>query len=183
MLSNTRSRALIIAAAAAFTLSLAACSPVAAPAEVPKHAASDAPSATDGGCAGVTVIVETGDLEVADDPSGTVCVETDAAIRGSDAIAEAGFTTVGTTAYPDDAVCRVNGVPAEDTDLPGDGGGIHHETCADFPPATAYWALWLKPAGGAWEYAPASLPGLDLNPGDSVQLLFTLDGAPATPAS
>lgn len=185
MLSNTLSRALTLAAAAALTLSLAACSPATEPADTPRPSAPAATEETtsDGECTGVTVIVDTGELDVAEDPSGTTCVGADAAIRGSDAIAEAGLTTVGTKTYPEDVVCRVNGVPAEDTELPAADGSAYFETCADMPPATAYWSLWVQPAGGEWGYAPTSLPGLQLNPGDSVQLLFTLNGAPAEPTS
>jgi hypothetical protein len=162
-------------------LSLTACAPAAndtAPTSSPTtSSAGDAAS-----CAGVTVIVDTGDLKVADDPSKTVCVDTTETILGTDAVAEAGFTTVGTTTYPDDVICRVDGVPSEDTDLPGADGAIYHETCADMPPATAYWGLWVKPAGGTWDYAQTGLSALELHPGDSVELLFTLDGAPASPA-
>ncbi|MBO0981991.1 hypothetical protein IPV10_15675 [Microbacterium sp. SD291] len=174
-----RTLALTIAAAAALALSLAACSPTAAPSASPTPEAS---AASDGSCAGVTVIVDTGDLEVEDDPSATTCVETDEAIGGSDAAAEAGLTTVGTTTYPDDVICRVNGVPSEETELPGADGAAYHETCADMPAATAYWSLWVKPADGEWDYAQTGLAGLELNPGDSVELLFTLNGEPAAPA-
>lgn len=183
MLSRTRSVSLALAAAAALTLSLAACAPAAT--DVPSATAdptSTTAPATDGDCAGVTVIVDTGDLEVADDPSSTTCVDTDGAITGAEAVTAAGLTTVGTKTYPDDVVCRVNGVPAEDTELPSADGGTYFESCADMPAATAYWSLWLKTAGAEWEYAPASLPGLSLNPGDSVELLFTLNGSPESPA-
>ncbi len=50
------------------------------------------------------------------------------------------------------------------------------------PAAFAYWALWTKPAGGTWDYAQEGLSALTASPGDSVELLFTLDGAPASPA-
>ncbi|GAT72098.1 hypothetical protein MHM582_0568 [Microbacterium sp. HM58-2] len=179
MTLKTRNLALTLAAAAALSLSLAACSPAAEPTSSP---APETFEASDGSCAGVTVIVDTGNLEVEDDPSLETCVETDEPISGPDALAEAEVTTVGTVTYPDDVVCRVNGVPSEETELPGADGAAYHETCADMPSANAYWSLWVKPAEGEWDYAQTGLSGLELNPGDSVELLFTLNGEPAAPA-
>lgn len=127
------------------------------------------------------MIVDTGDLDVADGPAGTTCVDTAEAIIGTDALAEAGITTEGTAAYPDDVICRVGGVPSEEAELPGPDGSPYHETCADMPPATAYWGLWVKPAGGTWDYAQTGLSALELQPGDSVELLFTIDGSPSAP--
>lgn len=182
---KTRHLALALSAAAALALSLTACTPATSsgepsPSSTPTSTSSTASAES---CAGVTVVVDTGDLDVSDDPSSSVCVDTDGTILGTDAVSEAGFTTVGTTTYPDDVICRVNGVPAEDTELTGDDGAAYHETCADMPPAAAYWGLWVKPAGGTWDYAQTGLSALELNPGDSVELLFTLNGAPAAPAS
>lgn len=181
MTSKTRALALVLPAVAALALSLTACAPSAAP----EDSASPGPVATasDDGCTGVTVVVDTGDLEVADDPSGAVCVDASETILGADAVAAAGFSTIGTTTYPDDVICRVDGVPSEETELTGDDGAAYHETCADMPPAAAYWGLWVKPAGGEWDYAQTGLSALELNPGDSVELLFTIDGAPAAPTS
>jgi len=179
---KTRNLALTLSTAAVLALSLTACSPnttSGAPTSTPTSSAA----ADDASCAGVTVVVDTGDLEISDDPSASVCVDTDDTILGTDAVAEAGFTTVGTTTYPDDVICRVNGVPAEDTELTGDDGAAYHETCADMPPAAAYWGLWVKPADGEWDYAQTGLSALELNPGDSVELLFTVNGAPAAPTS
>lgn len=178
-----RTLPLFLAASAALALSLSACAPAAEPTNTATPVASETSTSqsADGDCAGVTVIVDTGDLEVATDPSATSCVKTEKTVRGTEAIATAGLTTVGTTTYPDDVVCRVNDVPSEQTELPDADGKPYFETCADMPSANAYWSLWVKPAGGEWEYASTSLPGLDLNPGDSVQLLFALNGAPAAP--
>lgn len=181
MTPKTLHLALSLAAASALALALSACAP-STPSAAPTSSPSTSSTAAAESCAGVTVIVDTGDLDVADDPSTTVCVDTTGTILGTDAVAEAGLTTVGTTTYPDDVICRVGGVPAEDTELPGADGAAYHETCADMPPATAYWGLWVKPAGGTWDYAQTGLSALELNPGDSVELLFALDGAPASPA-
>ncbi|MBO9625579.1 MAG: hypothetical protein J7484_04310 [Microbacterium sp.] len=184
MTPKTRSLALSLAAASALVLALTACAPSApssAPTSSPSSSSAESTASSES-CAGVTVIVDAGDLEVADDPSKTVCVDAKDTILGTDAVTKAGFTTVGTTTYPDDVICRVDGVPAEETELPGADGSTYHETCADMPPASAYWGLWVKPAGGTWDYAQTGLSALELHPGDSVELLFSLDGAPASPA-
>ncbi|WP_217182911.1 hypothetical protein [Streptomyces sp. AC495_CC817] len=183
MTPKTRTLALSLSAAAALVLALSGCTSTGSSGSPTADPSSTATEASDGSCAGVTVIVDTGDLEVDDDPSGTTCVDTDEKIIGTDAVAAAGFETEGTVTYPDDIVCRVDGVPAEATELPGADGAAYFETCADMPPATAYWGLWVKPADGTWDYAQTGLSGLELNPGDSVELLFTVNGEPAAPTS
>ncbi|MFT4260399.1 hypothetical protein [Microbacterium sp.] len=182
MTSKPRTALLALTAAATLAFALGGCASAAPAPASPSESASSAP-ADDVACAGVTVVIDTGDLEVTDDPSDEVCVETEETILGTDAIAAAGFTTEGTATYPEDVVCRVDGVPSAETELTGDDGAPYHEACANMPPAAAYWGLWVKPVGGVWDYAQTSLPTLQLNPGDSVQLLFTVNGEPAAPAS
>jgi hypothetical protein len=175
-------RALVTAAAAgALLVALAACT--AEPAPAPTASASVAASAEVSECDGVRVIVETGDLEVADGPAGSTCVPTEEPIVASDALAEAGIETEGTDQYGDQVVCRVNGVPAEDFALTAEDGSEYFETCASMPAAFAYWSLWVQPAGGEWAYAEEGLSTLQLQPGESVELLFTLNGEPAAPSS
>lgn len=169
------SKLLTLAAAAALLLTLGACSSTPA-----GPGSSPAPTA-DAECAGVTVIVDAGDLASADEPSSETCVETDAAVVAADAFADAGVETVGTTQYPDDIVCRVNGAPAADEVLTAEDGTEYTESCESMPAAFAYWSLWLKPSGGEWGYAPEGAATLSLEPGDSVELLFTLNGEPAAP--
>ena len=125
------------------------------------------------------VVVETGDLEVDDGPAGSTCIDTDEAIAASDAVAEAGLTLEGTDEYGDQVVCRVNGVPAEDFALTAEDGSEYFETCASMPAAFAYWSLWVQPADGEWAYAEEGLSTLQLEPGESLGLLFTLNGEPA----
>lgn len=172
---------------AALLLTLTACTSAPENPAVPAASGNaTAPSAIDAGstddCAGVTVIVDTGDLDVADDPSTIACIDTDTAISGTDAFVAAGITTVGSADYPDDVVCRVNDTPSATTELPIADGSTYRESCNAMPPPTAYWSLWTKTVDSPWDYAPSSLPSLRLNPGDSVQLLFTLNGAPTAPA-
>lgn len=182
---NASPRALATAAAAALLLALAACTTAPAPEPTASVSASDSPIAADEGaeCAGVRVIVETGDLGAPDDPAGSTCIETDEPIAASEAVAEAGLTLEGTEEYGDQVVCRVNGVPAEDFALTAEDGSEYFETCASMPAAFAYWSLWLQPAGGEWAYAEEGLSTLQLAPGESLSLLFTLNGEPAAPTS
>ncbi|WP_395245620.1 hypothetical protein ACGGZK_07340 [Agromyces sp. MMS24-K17] len=147
--------------------------------------ATEAPAVEAGSdsCEGVRVIVDAGDLEPATDPSTDACVGADAPIAALDALAEAGVETEGTEEYGDQIVCRVNGEPAEDLTITAADGTEYHETCASMPAAFAYWALWVKTAGGEWGYAQEGLSTLELAPGESVQLLFTLNDQPASPAA
>lgn len=174
-------------AAAGLLLSLAACSTPAAtqpttsaPASTAAASSSAAPSAS-GPCDGVKVIVDSGALkQAAADTS--VCVPVDEPTVASKVLAEANIKTEGTTEYPNELVCRVNGVPAADFDITHK-GGTYREECGKMPAAFAYWALWVKPASGEWAYAQEGLATLKVSPGESLELLFTVDGEPAAPAA
>ncbi|MCU1568242.1 MAG: hypothetical protein JWQ56_3179, partial [Pseudarthrobacter sp.] len=161
--------------------SLAACSaPATQPAaSEPASSAASSPSASDGPCTGVKVIVDSGSLkQAAADKS--VCVPVDAATPASKVLEEADIKTVGTEQYPTELVCRVNGVPAADFDI-AHKGGTYREECKGMPAAFAYWSLWTKPASGDWAYAQEGLATLKVNPGESLELLYTVDGEPAAP--
>ncbi|ALJ21470.1 hypothetical protein [Microbacterium sp. No. 7] len=171
-------RLLPLAAAAALLLSLTACSPSEAPAD--DTAGS---GVSEGACAdaeGVTLSVDASAIDAAPEQW---CIPTDDTIAASDVLSLAGVTTEGTEEYGDQVVCRVDGVPAADQKLPNPEGGDYVEECAAMPAAFAYWSLWVKPAGGEWDYAQEGLSTLDLDPGDSLELLFSLNGEPAAPAS
>ena len=70
-------------------------------------------------------------------------------------------------------------MPAEDFALTAGDGSDYFETCQAMPAAFAYWSLWVKPQGGEWEYAQEGLPTLQVGPGQSIALLFSLNGEPA----
>jgi hypothetical protein len=181
---TTTLRTLVAASAAALLLTLAACSPTPTATEPSTPAGSSAGSpATDGECAGVTVVVDASALELDDDPSRETCIETDAAIAASDALEQAEVTTEGTDEYGDQVVCRVDGVPAEDFAMTAEDGSDYFETCQAMPAAFAYWSLWVQPDGGEWEYAQEGLSTLQLEPGESIALLFSLNGEPAAPTA
>lgn len=132
-------------------------------------------------CDGVKVIVDSGALDQAAADS-TTCVPVTEPTVASDLLAKANVKTEGTTEYPNELVCRVNGVPAADFDIKHK-GGTYREECKDAPAAFAYWALWVKPADGVWAYAQEGHSTLKVSPGESLELLFTVDGEPAAPAA
>lgn len=173
-------RTLAVASAAALLLSLSACATTPDEPGATSPGASQAPSAE---CAGVTVVVDASVLDLDDDPSQVTCIETDGPIAASAALEEADVTTEGTVEYGDQVVCRVDGVPAEDEALTAEDGSDYFETCQAMPAAFAYWSLWVQPEGGVWEYAQEGLSTLQLQPGQSLALLFSLDGEPAAPTS
>lgn len=134
----------------------------------------------DESCEGVAVVVDFGLL--ADSPAPR-CVELGADTGiASDVLRSAGVTTEGTDSYGDLVVCRVNGLPAKDEPFEVPGEEPHLETCADMPPAFAYWALWVKRSGdAAWSYAEQGVADLELSPGDAVGLVFSTGGDTPTP--
>ncbi|QKJ18540.1 hypothetical protein [Microbacterium hominis] len=182
-MTSTRRLFPAAAAIAAALFALTACASGPAATETSAPAASSAPAESVGECSGVLVVIETGDLEVEDSPAGSTCIDTDEAIGASDALTEAGITVEGTEEFGDQVVCRVNGVPAEDLAIPAEDGSDYFETCASMPAAFAYWSLFTRPVAGQWGYATEGLATLELQPGESLALLFTLNGEPAAPTS
>lgn len=171
-------------AAAGLLFSLAACSAPSATqptTSAPSPSAAASSSDASGPCDGVKVIVDSGALkqEAADT---TVCVPVDEPRVAAEILEEADVETEGTTQYPNELVCRVNGAPAADFDITHK-EGTYREECQGMPAAFAYWALWVKPASGDWAYAQEGLATLKVSPGESLELLFTVDGEPAAPAA
>lgn len=183
-LTKIRTAAASSLAAAGLLFTLAACSTPAATqptSSAPVSPATASASTASGPCTGVKVIVDSGSLkQAASDTS--VCVPVDGPTLASKVLDEAKVKTEGTPDYPKELACRVNGVPAADFDI-AHKDGTYREECSKMPAAFAYWALWVKPATGDWAYAQEGLATLKLNPGESVELLFTVDGAPAAPAA
>ena len=171
------------AASAALLFALAACSSD-APEATPTASETQAVQVSDEACAddaGITVAVDASALDEGD--SKQWCIATDETLAAADALTLVGVETEGNVEFGDDAVCRVNGVPAEDLAIPAEDGSDYFETCEAMSPAFAYWSMWVKPAGGEWGYAQEGISTLELEPGESLELLFTLNGEPAAPAS
>ncbi|MDP9983889.1 hypothetical protein J2W14_003312 [Pseudarthrobacter oxydans] len=183
-LTKIRTAAASSLAAAGLLLTLAGCSTPAATqptTAAPASTAASSSSAASEPCAGVKVIVDSGSLkQAAADTS--VCVTVDGPSPASKVLDEAKVKTEGTAEYPNELVCRVNGVPAADLDI-AHKGGTYREECSKMPAAFAYWALWVKPASGDWAYAQEGLATLQVSPGESLELLYTVDGEPAAPAA
>lgn len=175
------SRALPALAAAVLALALTACAPAAPDAD--PGSPSPTPSAAD--CtadSGVTVIVDGGDLPGADGIALDTCVPADEPIAATDALAAAGVELAGTTEYGDEIVCRVNGQPSADEPVGSTEDPDYIETCESMPAGFAYWGLWVRPSADAeWGFAQEGIATLQLSPGESLELLFSLDGEPAAP--
>ncbi|MEV7634109.1 hypothetical protein AB0N64_17050 [Microbacterium sp. NPDC089318] len=179
----TTMRAAASSLAAGLLLTLAACSTPATPSSsAPASSASAAASASAdaGPCGGVKVIVDSGSLDQAAADT-SACVEAASPILASAVLGKADVKIEGTAKYPTSFACRVNGVPAADFDIKHKGGTIR-EACDD-KNTVSYWALWVKPANGDWAYAQEGLDSLKLNPGESLELLYTVDGEPAAPGA
>lgn len=182
-MTKIRTAAASSLAAAGLLLPLAACSTPAATSpgsSAPATSASATASADAGPCEGVKIIVDSGSLDQAAADT-SACVSADGPTLASALLSEANVKIEGTAKYPTSFACRVNGVPAADFDIKHK-GGTTREACDD-KNTVSYWALWVKPAAGTWAYAQEGLDSLKLNPGESLELLYTVDNEPAAPAA
>jgi hypothetical protein len=133
-----------------------------------------------GECDGVVVEVNFGALG-AEQISQCISFEGDE-ILAKDVLAQAGVEIEGTITYPDQIVCRVNGLPSATEPLEIEGQAPYLEPCADMPPEFAYWALWIKANPAAeWEYAPEGAATLKLTRGEAVGLAFASGDQAPTP--
>ena len=147
-------------------------------------------------CTGIALVVDTGDLgddqdDTTDDDiwedkaeavEGAWCVEASEPMTARALLDAAGVSTDGSAAFGDDAICRVSGMPSADFPLVNTTDGTtEFETCGDSFLTFAYWAMWVKPAGGAWGYAMEGVATQMVAPGEALQLLYTLNDAPAAP--
>lgn len=176
-------RILALTAAAVLVLVLSGCSTPTEPEQTPSASAETNSLAAETACEGdegVTFVIDGSALADQKDVSATWCVFADEPIAAADVLAAAGVETEGTEEYGDQVVCRVDGAPAADAPLTAEDGSEYVEKCESMPAAFAYWSLWVKPAGAEWDYAQEGLSTLQLEPGESLGLLFTLNGEPAT---
>lgn len=132
-------------------------------------------------CEGVSVIVN---YDILSPDRDAWCVEfEDSEVVASDVLQFAGITTEGTETFGDQVVCRVNGLPSATEPFLVEGEEPHLESCADMPPAFAYWALWVKSDDQAeWAYAEEGVATLPLRPGMSVGLAFSTAGDTPVPS-
>ena len=141
---------------------------------------SSTAAAESSACVGVEVVVNFG---VLDGTNSSQCIEIPGdSAKAIDVVHEAGFSTEGTATYGDAIVCRVNGLPSPTEPVVVPGQAEFTETCADMPPAYAYWALWQKSSDAAsWDYAQAGLGDLTVKKGESLGLVFTTGDSTPTP--
>jgi len=131
-------------------------------------------------CSGVSVVVNYGILS---DGLTLQCVN----LLEETAVAQqvltfAGFELEGTGTSGDQVVCRVAGLPSATEPFTVEGEEPHLESCADMPPAFAYWALWIKDGDASeWTYAQEGAGTLELQSGDSIGLAFSTGGATPLP--
>ena len=77
----------------------------------------------------------------------------------------------------------MDGLPSADEPVGSTAAPSYVESCAGMPAGFAYWGLWVKPSpDGEWGFAQEGIETLSLAPGESLQLLFSLDGQPEAPA-
>jgi hypothetical protein len=135
-----------------------------------------------GACDGVRVDVNFGSI-AADQISSCIAFEGNE-ILAKEALAQAGVELEGTATYPDQIVCRVNGLPSATEALEIEGQEPHFESCADMPPEFAYWALWVKSDDSSpWEYATEGAATLKLSRGQAVGLAFASGDEAPTPTN
>lgn len=144
-------------------------------------AADDSGFSAAGDCDGV--VVEVNFAGQGDQITSCVAINGTSEVA-KDVLGQAGVSIEGTKAYGDAVVCRVNGVPSATEELIVEGEAPHLESCDEFPPAFAYWALWVKDSdGAAWDYATEGVGSLQLSRGQSIGLALTLGGDAITPSN
>ena len=165
-LSRARTAAVFIAASSLFLVGCAS-------------TATDS-AVTTSSCDGVEVVVNFGIL---DGTNSSQCIEiSGSSAKAIDVVHDAGFSTEGTATYGDAIVCRVNGLPSPTEPVAVPDQAEFTESCADMPPAFAYWALWQKSSdAAAWDYAQAGLGDLTVKKGESLGLVFTTGDSTPTP--
>jgi hypothetical protein len=120
----------------------------------------------------VNLVVDYGSLD-----SGSVvekCIETSGEISALDLMANAKIEVQGTDKYGNAVVCRLNNLPDASV-----------ESCAEMPPAEAYWAVYVKEyelfpipfnTQGEWGWAQTGFNEVHLHNGDSLGLVFIENG-------
>lgn len=114
------------------------------------------------GC--VNLVVDYGNLST-EETAIDSCVSLDNGGSALDLVKSIGLKITGTDKYGDQIVCLVNGLPKK-------------ADCSGMPPEDAYWAILVRRPGAVseWGWADKGISDLKLNPGDSLGLVFTVDG-------
>jgi hypothetical protein len=108
----------------------------------------------------------------------TKCVEVSGQVSGLEVLDKAGLSIEGTGKYGLQIVCRVNSFPNGVDAIPVKDNEGYVERCTDMPAQFAYWALLVKRGSGStavWGWSDKGILDLDLDAGDSVALVFTVN--------
>ena len=106
------------------------------------------------------------------------CVKVEDGIDAMSAFNMHSIAILGTDKYGLQIVCRVNSFPNGVDALPVKGHDDYVEKCTDMPAQFAYWALLVKrgtSSTSVWGWSNKGVLDLDLNAGDSVALVFTVN--------
>ena len=147
---------------------------VAATATGPARTAYD--SQTYGGCLGVTIVVDFGDLDADGQRGGVVQCEPTTG-RALDVLQAAGVKLEGTASMGLAFVCRVEGRPAADEVIALPDGSTRTESCQRTPPASAYWSLWVATwdsQADEWTYATSGVGDIQLGARDAIALVYAV---------
>ena len=113
------------------------------------------------GCDGVTVLVAPPGVD-----DQVRCVA--AGPTAGELFEDAGHDLTRVQRFPG-AVCRVNGIPAD-------------QACVAMPPADRYWGFFHA-AGPGWDYATMGVDSVVPEPGDSIALAWQDTEAPVAPST
>jgi len=127
-------------------------------------------TSTQGECLGIRVVVDFASLE---ENSIDQCVDASDPMTALAAAASAGVELIGSDAYGDAIVCRVDGRPAADEELRTSTQGPYAETCADLGPGWAIWSVWVD-AGSGWELGQEAVNTQMVAPGQAVGFAWQL---------
>lgn len=100
---------------------------------------------------------------------------------GLQAFQAAGIQIAGTSQHGLSVVCRVNGRPAADEELPIPGDEHYTEQCVKMPPAAAFWSYWQADNGGSWTFSQLGVTGSTARAGGFEALSFSLNSTSAPP--
>lgn len=106
------------------------------------------------------------------------CIEVDGGIDAMSAFNMHSLAILGTDKYGLQIVCRVNSFPSGVDAIPVEGHKEYVERCTDMPAQFAYWALLVKRGASStsvWGWSDKGILDLDLDAGDSVALVFTVN--------
>lgn len=110
------------------------------------------------------------------------CVPAAASVTAAAALGSAGVQLEGTGKYGLQVVCRVDGLPSAVTPINVAGHEGYTERCLDMPAEFAYWSVLVKrratmlnqlDLSTKWGWASVGIQELQLEPGDSLALVFT----------